>query len=225
MAGARLQALAESTADPGPENPEALNGRINQTVPAADSSLFRWLIFDHEMKLFPSDLEIQILALQHKARTGGDVVVYVPSEKVLFAGDLYESARYPDIDTASEGSPLEWINGVEQVIDSIPVLKSAIPSEDSESEKDENRTLEENISVVSGRGEVSNLQNMKDLLEACQKLQRYVKRSVNSGRSCDRFLTLAATGPYYSYGNLPHYVSQLFDALEPPAEPKQSAKP
>lgn len=225
LAGARLQALAESGSEAESKNPESFNGRISRAASEASSSSFRWLIFDREMKLFPSDLEVRILALRHKAQTGGDVVVYVPSEKILFVGDLYESARYPDIDTASEGSALEWIDGVEQVIDSIPVLKSAIPAENSGSEKEEDRTLEEDISVVSGRGEVSNLQNMKDLLEACQKLQRYVKRSVDIGRSRDRFLALAATGPYYSYGNLPHYASQLYEALEPPAELKPSAKP
>jgi len=62
---------------------------------------------------------------------------------------------------------------------------------------------------------------MKDLLEACQRLQRYVKRAVDRGRSYDSFLTLASTGPYYSYGNLAPYVAQLYEAHKPPAEKKQ----
>ena len=64
------------------------------------------------------------------------------------------------------------------------------------------------------------MQNMKDLLEACQKLERYVQRSVDRGRSYERFLTLASTGPYYSYGNLTAYTAQLFEELKPPAEKK-----
>ena len=147
--------------------------------------------------------------------------MHVPDEKVLFVGDLYESARYPDIDTDSEGSALEWIDGVEQVIDSVPVLKSAIPEEGSESEEEEEKTLEEYIAVVSARGEVSNLQNMKDLLEACQRLQSYVKRAIDNGRSRDRFLSLSATGPYYSYGNLAPYTAHLYEALKALTEKKQ----
>jgi len=220
LASPQLRALAESGGDAEPEYPEAFNDWIEHIAPETEPSSLRWLVFNNEMRLFPSDLEIRIMALQNKARTGGDVVVHVPDEKVLFVGDLYESARYPDIDTDSEGSALEWIDGVEQVIDSVPVLKSAIPEEGSESEEEEEKTLEEYIAVVSASGEVSNLQNMKDLLEACKRLQSYVKRAIDRGRSRDRFLTLSATGPYYSYGNLVPYTAHLFEALKTPAKQK-----
>jgi hypothetical protein len=225
LASPRLRALGESDIGVEPQYPPALNDWIVHIVSERESSSLRWFIFDNEMRLFPSDLEIRIMALQHKARSGADIILHVPDEKVLIVGDLYESACYPDVDVDFEGSALEWIDGVEQVIDSIPVLKSAIPEEDSESEEDEERTLEEDIAVVSARGEVSNLQNMKDLLEACQRLQRYVKRAVDRGRSYDSFLTLNSTGPYYSYGNLEPYVAQLYEAHTPPAKKKQEPKP
>ncbi len=218
LASPRLRALAESQNETMSKYPAALKDWIKHIAPETQTSSFRWLIFDNEMRLFPSDLEIRIMAVQHKARTGGDVIVHVPDEKVLIVGDLYESARYPDIDIDSEGSPVEWIDGVEQVIGSVPVLKSAIPEEGSEPGEEEEKTLEEHIAVVSARGEVSNLQNMKDLLEACQRLQSYVKRAVDRGRSYDSFLTLASTGPYYSYGNLAAYAAQLFEALKAPTE-------
>jgi hypothetical protein len=221
LASPRLRTLGESEVRAEPEYPEALNDWIIHIASPRPPPSLRWFIFDNEMRLFPSGLEIRIMALRHKARSGADVIVHVPDEKVLIVGDLYESARYPGVDTDLEGSALEWIDGVEQVIDSIPVLKSAIPEEDSEPEEDEERTLEEDIAVVSARGEVSNLQNMKDLLEACQRLQRYVKRAVDRGRSYDSFLTLASTGPYYSYGNLESYVAQLYEAHKLPKEKKQ----
>lgn len=225
LASPHLRELGESEAGSKPEYPEALKDWILHITSERESSSLRWFVFEKELRLFPSDLEIRIMALQHKARSGGDVVLHVPDEKVLIVGDLYESARYPNVDTDLEGSALEWIDGVEQVISSIPVLKSAIPEEGSESEEEEERTLEEGIAVVSARGEVSNLQNMKDLLEACQRLQSYVKRAVDRGRSYDRFLNLASTGPYYSYGNLAPYVAQLYEAHKPPAEKKKPPKP
>ncbi len=115
LAAARLQALSP------PENaPQNGNG-------AAAPSPSR-LIFEGQMHLFPSNVEVRIIALQHKARTGGDVAVFVPAEKVLFVGGLYEAARYPDVDKAAGGSPVDWIDGMKQVIDSVPVLKSAIPA-------------------------------------------------------------------------------------------------
>jgi hypothetical protein len=51
------------------------------------------------------------------------VVVFVPAEKVLFVGALHEFARYPEIDTESEGDALDWIEGTKQVIASVPLLK------------------------------------------------------------------------------------------------------
>ncbi len=221
LASPQLRTLGESKMGADHEYPEALNDWIIHIASEREPPSLRWFLFDNEMRLFPSDLEIRIMALQHNARSGGDMIVHVPDEKVLIVGDLYESARYPDVDTDLEGSALEWVDGVEQVINSIPVLKPAIPEEGSELEEEEEKTLEEGIAVVSARGEVSNLQNMKDLLEACQKLQRYVERAVDRGRSYDRFLTLASTGPYYSYGNLESYVAQLFEAHKPLAKSKQ----
>jgi hypothetical protein len=187
---------------------------------AGKSPAFRWLIFDTRMNLYLSDLEIRILALRHRARTGGDVVIHVPDEKVLFVGNLYEAARYPEIDTTSEGSALQWMDGMKQVLEFVPVLKPAIPPEEPESEHEEERTLEERITVVSAHGETSNLQNLKDLLEGCRKLERDISRSVRIGRSCKSFLASAAANGYYSYGNLESFAAQLFAALDLEGQPR-----
>jgi hypothetical protein len=169
-----------------------------------------WLIFDRQMRLFPSDLEIRIFAVQHKARSGGDIVVFVPAEKVLFVGMLYEAARYPDIDTASEGSAVGWFDGMKQAIDSVPILKSAIPQVKPDPKLDKDKKPEEFITVISSRGDASNLQNMKDLLDSSQKLRSEVVRMVKRGRNCSDFLASSASNPYRSYANLDAFAAQLF---------------
>ena len=93
-------------------------------------------IFKRRMWLYPEDLEVQIQALQHEARTEADIFAYVPSEKVLFTGRLFEPSYYPDIDVLAGGSALKWIDALQQVIDSIPLLISAIPSEEPEEDED-----------------------------------------------------------------------------------------
>jgi hypothetical protein len=165
------------------------------------------------LHLYPSGLEVRLVSVQHKARTGGDLVLYVPDEKVLLVGDLYESARYPDIDYTSEGSALGWLDGLKQVMDSIPLLKSAIPQAKSETKPKQEKTLEEEVLVISSRDVVSNLQNVKDLLDGSQKLRRDISRAVKSGRSCDRFLASPVSYPYRSYGNLTSYAQQLCVSL------------
>jgi hypothetical protein len=204
LAGARLQALSL------PEN-----AHQNEHGAAAPSP--PRLIFEGQIHLFPSNVEVRIIALQHKARTGGDVVVFVPAEKVLFVGGLYEVARYPDVDRAAGGSPVDWIDGMKQVIDSVPVLKSAIPAAKPAakpaSKPEPEKTLEEGITVISSRGEVSNLQNMKDLLESCKKLRADIARAVKAGRTLNSYLASSASDPYRSYGNFEPYAAQLFEAL------------
>ncbi len=223
VTSAQLRALSTAVTGGTPRDAE-IPGSKSEIGGQEEAPSFPGLIFDRQMHLFPANLEIRVMALPGKARTGGDVFVYVPAEKVLFVGDFYEAARYPDIDTASGGNALEWINGLKQIIDSVPVLKSAIPATKPEPKQEHEPTLEEGILVVSRRGEVTNLQNMKDLLEACQKLRRDISRAVRAKRTCDSFLASRSTDPYRSYANLDAYAARLFEAIAAAEERDRESK-
>jgi glyoxylase-like metal-dependent hydrolase (beta-lactamase superfamily II) len=188
---------------------------------------FPWFYFDRQMHLFPSGLEIRIIAVQSKARSGGDVAIYVPAEKVLFTGALYEAARYPEIDAESEGNALGWIDGMKQVIASVPLLKAAIPPKQAKSaaKPEPEKTLEESVIVLAARGGASNLQNMKDVLEAAQKLQSELSRRIKTGRVCEDFMISPAAIPFQSFGNLDGYVAQLCAALNSQAGSDNSSAP
>jgi hypothetical protein len=177
---------------------------------SAESLAFSELVFNRQMRLFPSDLEVRIIALQHRARTGGDVVVFMPAEKVLFVGALYEAARYPDIDTSLDGNAAGWFDGLKQTIDAVPALKSAIPQAKVDPKLDKDKKPEEFITVLSAHGEPSNLQNMKDLLESTQKLRNEVARLVKRGRNLGDFLASPTSYPYRSYLNLASFATQLY---------------
>lgn len=217
LGGTQLYKLAESM--PGAD--------ANKGTPGGEAvnlTSFAWLTFDRQVRLFPSNVEIRISALQHKARTGGDMVVFVPEDKVLFAGALYEAARYPDIDAPAQGNAGEWVDALKEVVESIPVLKPAIPqakpapakpvpAKPVKEEPEKEKTLEEGIAVVSARGEVSNLQNMKDLLSACQKLHADIERAVKGGRTCESFLASPRADTYRSYANLDSFALQMCEAI------------
>jgi hypothetical protein len=184
-----------------------LEKKVEEAVEGFTSS---GLIFDRQMRVFPSDLEVRLIALQHKARTGGDIVVFIPAEKVLFVGALYEAARYPDIDGIVEGSAMGWFDGLKQTMDAVPVLKSAIPQAKLDPKLDKDKKPEEFITVLSAHGEPSNLQNMKDLLESTQKLRSEVAKFIKRGRNCSDFLASPVSDPYRSYSNLESFATQLF---------------
>jgi glyoxylase-like metal-dependent hydrolase (beta-lactamase superfamily II) len=216
LSGVRCRSLSVKTADidfkdiakPGPRE-----GSVKEPPSLP------WIVFDHQIHLFPSNIEIRLVALQHNAHTGGDVVVLVLSEKVLFAGDLFEAASYPDIDVDLEGSALDWIDGLKQVIDAIPVLKSAIPQAKPEAKSkpkpktEPEKTLEEGITISSSHGSASNLQNMKDVLDAAQKLRNDISKAIKAGRSCSKFLASPAADPYRSYANFEPFATLLFEDL------------
>jgi cyclase len=214
LAGARCRSLSAKAVGvdfKDIEKSETKGGNSKEPFP------FPWIVFDRQMHLFPSNIEIRIMALQQNAHTGGDVVVFVPAEKVLFAGDLYEAARYPEIDMDSEGSALGWIDGLKQVIDTIPLLKSAIPQAKPEpkpkSKAEPEKTLEEGITIISGHEGASNLQNMKDLLDAAQKVRVDISKAIKAGRSRDQYFVLSAADPYRSYANFEPFATLLFESL------------
>jgi glyoxylase-like metal-dependent hydrolase (beta-lactamase superfamily II) len=213
LASTQLRALLPPVPTGDSQEPAAAKADPNATG-LNEMQSFPWFIFSRQMHLFPAGLEIRIFAIKNKARTSGDVVVFVPAEKVLFVGSFHEAARYPDIDITAQGSALGWIDGMKQVIESIPLLKPAIVQAKPEAKQEQEKTLEEKILVVSARGELSNLQHMKDLRDASQKLRGELSKTLKAGRTPESFLASPDSNIFRSYDNLDSFVARLFEDLQ-----------
>jgi glyoxylase-like metal-dependent hydrolase (beta-lactamase superfamily II) len=201
-----LDRLAGAAPVPSPDQPEA-------PAPARPNPRF---LFGQQLHLWPANIEIRILAVRSKARTAGDVVVFLPSEKVLATGDFFSPSAFPIIDTdAGEGSARGWIEGLKQVVEAVPLLKSAMPQPKTETPvpPEPEKTLEEQVSVIPGHGDPANLQQMKELLAAAQKLRTEAYRAVTAGRTRDYFIKSLSADVFGGYGNLEAFASQLFDDL------------
>jgi cyclase len=115
-----LKARAASETDP------AVKARLSQQVPVqtAFAASLKDLkltppnvVIDDRMTLFRGDREIRLLYLGH-GHTGGDLVVYLPKEKVLCSGDLlvHDVANlidgYVDVwpDTLEKLRPLDFVD-------------------------------------------------------------------------------------------------------------------
>jgi hypothetical protein len=176
------------------------------------------ILFGRQMRLYPDGVEVRLFALQQKARTGCDVVIYLPAEKVLQVGDLYMPGSYPEIDTGvGGGSALGWLEGMKHVVDTVPLLKTAIPPR-TEAEKaakaaQEEKSLEELVTVIPASGPRSNLKEMKAVLESAQKLRTEIARAIAAGRSRDAVLSLPSLGPYRVNLNFDAFAGLLFDEL------------
>ncbi len=203
--GRELDRLAASA--PGGE-PEA-----STAPPARPSPRF---LFDGLLHLFPAGFEVRILAVKGKARTAGDVVVFLPNEKVFAVGDFVTPGSFPVIDNgAGEGSALGWIDGLKQVVDFVPLLKSAMPQPKPEAnvQPAPEKSLEEQVVVIPGHAAPGNLQQVKSLLSAALKLRTEASRAVEAGRSRDEFVKSLPSDAFGAYGNLESFAGQLFDEL------------
>lgn len=174
------------------------------------------LEFERQIHLFPAGIEVRILGLQQRAHSAGDVVVYLPSEKVLHVGDLFTPGRYPEIDAdPGGGDALGAIAGLKEIVDDVPLLKEAIPQPKDESEKEvkEEKTLAELVAVIPGHGPPSNLQEVKDVLEQAQKLRAAIAKMIAAGASREKLLSAQSLSSFENYGNFDSFATQLFDSL------------
>jgi hypothetical protein len=210
---------------------------VPPALPAGNDSFFREealpglkIIFDRRVFLYPDDLEIQIQALQSGARTGSDIFAYIPAEKVLLAGRLYDPTSYPDIDPSTGGSAIGWVDAMKQVIDSVPLLISAIPTKKPETgaegeeaveekegksalepgvKEEEEKTPEELVLVIPARGLPTDLKAVKEMLALSQGLRNAVGRTVRAGRPCEEALDTPEFDPYRVYGNFYNFAGRL----------------
>lgn len=192
----------------------AASGQDANRTPAAQPN--PRFTFGQQVHLWPSAIEIRVLAVKSKARTAGDVVVFLPAEKVLATGELFVPSSFPVIDDGSgEGSARGWIDGFRQVIDFVPLLKSAMPQPkpDPAAIPEPAKTLEETFVIVPGHGPASNMQEMKKVLAAAQKLRVETSRAHGVGRSREVFIKSLPQDVYGEFGNLEDFAGRLFDEL------------
>jgi glyoxylase-like metal-dependent hydrolase (beta-lactamase superfamily II) len=188
-------------------------GQPAPPVPARPNPRF---LFGRQLHLYPAGIEVRILAVKPKARTAGDVIVFLPSEKVLEVGDFFTPLSFPLIDSGpGEGSAVGWIEGLKQVMEFVPLLKSAMPQPKQEPPvpAEPEKTLEESVAVIPGHGAPGNLQQMKALLAAAQKLRTEANKAIAAGRAREDFVKALPGDVFGEYGNLESFAGLLFDEL------------
>jgi hypothetical protein len=107
------------------------------------------------------------------------------------------------------------MDSLTQVIDLVPLLRSAMPQpkpEPAEKEEEE-KTLEELVQVVPATGPVSNLQEMKDLLEAARIMCSDIERAVAAGRSREGIPEMPGLARFRSWPGFEGFALRLFDGL------------
>ena len=113
-AGAEQDPAAKARLEQQLTNQQAFSRQISETRPTPPN-----VTLDDRMTLFRGDREIRLLYLGH-GHTGGDVVVYLPKERVLCTGDLLVN----QIANLIDGYVNEWPDTLEKLkpIDFVDVI-------------------------------------------------------------------------------------------------------
>jgi hypothetical protein len=173
------------------------------------------MIFGRQMRLFPGGVEVRLIAPQ-QSPPASNVVVYVPAEKLLQMGSLFRAGSFPEfLEDSPPAAALAWIDALKHVSDQVPLLKSAMPQPKPDPAKPppEEKTLEELVVVVPANGPVSNLQEVKTVLDAAMRIRTELTRAVTAGRDRENVVNLPALAPFRSFGNFEPFVLRIFDAL------------
>jgi cyclase len=134
------------------------------------------VILDDSLKIQDGKQEVRILFLG-KGHTDGDVVVYLPAQKIVFAGDLFFNEAIPNVQDASM---LPWMKTLEELLK-------------LDAEK-----------FVPGHGDIGSRKDVEKFLAYFQDLQSAVKESVERGDSMDqatRDITIPSKLSSYKFQN------------------------
>ena len=125
-----------------------------------------------------------------KAHTRGDIAVYLPTEGVLFAGDLSFHQYIPN---ARDGFPLAWADAAERAAQ-----------------------VECDV-VVPGHGPLGTRADMDEMRECLLRITQQGERSFMEGRSEEEALASLDLGPFAGWGRqedrLPPLMSRLYREL------------
>jgi cyclase len=168
-----------------------------------------FVTLDDSLKIQDGNQEVRILYLG-KGHTDGDVVVFLPAQKIVFAGDLFFNEAIPNVQDASV---LPWMKTLEELLK-------------LDAEK-----------FVPGHGTIGSRKDVEKFLAYFQDLQLAVKESVERGDSMDqatRDITIPSKLSSYKFQNFfASNVQKMFAELKalqastpPPAKtPEKKATP
>ncbi len=139
------------------------------------------LTFNDSMTIIGSKLEVKLVEFKN-CHTGSDLVMYIPSLRIAFMGDLLFVHRHPWL---ADGDPVNWQEQLTKVYADITV-----------------------DTFVPGHGEVGNKNSVKELCEYLGNVQKLAYESTgDSARSASLMQSIPA--PYREWYFARYYQSNM----------------
>jgi cyclase len=158
-----------------------------------------WMALDDNLNILDGDREVDLLCLG-PGHTGGDVVLYLPEEKVAFLGDLFFHEALPNVENAHL---LDWVK----------TLREAVKLDAK--------------SFVPGHGQIGSKSDVEDFIAYFEDLKALVEPGVARGDTLEQVIhDLRLPAKYESYGfqnffpaNVQKMYTELKEALPAAQQP------
>lgn len=170
------KARKEVALEPDPKLQERMRREINNRQSLTDT-LSRLKILppvmtlDDTLTILEGARELRLISVGN-GHTDGDVVLFLPAEKIAFVADLFFNAAIPN---AQDANLLEWMKTLEELL-----------------------TLDADR-FVPGHGPVGTRVDVKEFLGYLEDLKSLVEPAVARGDSIEQVLEIPVPGKYSSY--------------------------
>lgn len=148
--------------------------RVSKEAYAKTTSVFPSILIDKDTVLTIAKQEIQIIHVNKKAHSSGDLLVYIPSSKLLFAGDLVFNDRLPSL---RDGDANFWIKEIDYI-------RSLNPAH-----------------IIGGHGEIVNSSAADFTYGYLVALKQEVKKAIDNGVTIEDAVQ-TITLPQYENANM-----------------------
>ncbi len=124
------------------------------------------------MSLFDHGKRVRMLSME-KAHTDADLIVYIPDEKVIVAGDLFFNQIIPYV---KDGSIGKWISSIQKIMDLD--FEKIIPGHGAIADKNELRKFNELLAWAKGVAdtEINKGTRKEKIIDAAKKTLLYTTR-------------------------------------------------
>ena len=163
---------------------------FKRDVEAKPKTFWPVITFNDEMSFHFNKEEVQIIHTP-SSHTDGDALVFFKTSNVLHAGDGFVRYGYPFIDVSAGGS----IDGI------IATQKKIL------------ELANKDTKIIPGHGEISTLEDVKELLVMLNETRKIVADLKLSGKSLDECVSLNPLKNYHERWNGSFISSDLFVSL------------
>ncbi len=123
--------------------------------------------------------------------TDNDLIVHLPEQNVIHAGDLLFMGRHPVIDRSAKATTVGWIESLKRII----------------------ALCDAKTRVVPGHGDLTDASGLKGQIEYFEKMREVIGAAIKAGKSKEEVAKMPSPEAYAKYGNGERAFGAMFEEL------------